>query len=356
MIKKIIAQIIPKRVINKIKRIIFKKELKREIEKIHNKHGKCIIFISVPTHGNLGDQAIVYSQYKMFESLGFKNNIVEIRNNDYLRFPDVIEKLVNSKDIIVIDGGGNMGTLWIEEEYRIRDIIKRFKNNKIIIFPETVYYSNDDFGKEEFKKAKEIYSEHKNLHIFLRDRKSYDLLKYEYINAHIEYTPDIVLYLKGLPNEINREDALICIRNDKEKVLGEDVTREIEKIFKNKKIKTKYTSTISDNSVSKEIREKELYKKWSEFSKSKIVITDRLHGMIFAAITATPCVALNNSNGKVKGVYEWIKDLPYITFCDDFNKLNEAIEKVIYLNSNEYKNYYLINEFEPIIKVIENNK
>ena len=39
------------------------------------------------------------------------------------------------------------------------------------------------------------------------------------------------------------------------------------------------------------------------------MITDRLHGMIFAYITNTPCIAIDNSNGKVKNFYKtWFED------------------------------------------------
>ena len=34
----------------------------------------------------------------------------------------------------------------------------------------------------------------------------------------------------------------------------------------------------------------------------------RLHGMIMSVITDTPCIAMNNTSGKVKGVYDTIKN------------------------------------------------
>lgn len=41
--------------------------------------------------------------------------------------------------------------------------------------------------------------------------------------------------------------------------------------------------------------------KYIKFRECELVITDRIHGMIFAAITGTPCIAL--SNYKIKGTY-----------------------------------------------------
>ena len=54
--------------------------------------------------------------------------------------------------------------------------------------------------------------------------------------------------------------------------------------------------------------------KLQEFSTARLVITDRLHGMVFAAITGTACIAFRNYNYKIEGTYEWIEYLQYIQF------------------------------------------
>lgn len=342
---------------NKIKKEIFRYKIKKEIQKIRDQHQFCIVFISVPTHGNLGDQAIIYAQYKMFEQIGLIKNIIEIRSCDYIRFADVLEDLLTYQDIIIIDGGGNMGTLWIEEEYKIRDIIQRFKNNKIVIFPETVYYSKDEFGKNELELSKPIYENHKDLHICVRDRSSLELLTSQYKNLDVKYTPDIVLFLDKSPNKIlNRQNALCCLRKDKEKVTSDETLKFIEEKLFEYGLKINYTSTVIEENVKRIDREKVLLRKWEEFQKSKIVITDRLHGMIFAAITGTPCIALNNCNGKVKGVYEWIKYLPYIIFCEDLNELSNSIDYLLKLEVCKYNNNLLMKDFDSIIKLFNSSK
>ena len=50
------------------------------------------------------------------------------------------------------------------------------------------------------------------------------------------------------------------------------------------------------------------------------MITDRLHGMIFAAITGTPCVVLQNNNHKIKATYEsWLRPLKHIRLQENFD-------------------------------------
>lgn len=83
------------------------------------------------------------------------------------------------------------------------------------------------------------------------------------------------------------------------------------------------------------------------FASSRVVITDRLHGMIFAAITGTPCVVLSNSNHKIQGVYEWIKDLPYIEFISDVHETQGALNRVISADAT-YPLERIRKEFAPL--------
>ena len=49
--------------------------------------------------------------------------------------------------------------------------------------------------------------------------------------------------------------------------------------------------------------------------------------MIFAAITGTPCIAFNNSTGKVAGVYSWIQNYCHIQFVSEKEISEEIIVK-----------------------------
>ena len=77
--------------------------------------------------------------------------------------------------------------------------------------------------------------------------------------------------------------------------------------------------------------------------------------MIFSAITGTPCISLNNINGKVSAVYEWIKELPYIYFIDEANKLGEILQFLDVNDKYEYKWDEIIEKFEPLYQFIRNS-
>ncbi|MNE93367.1 putative pyruvyl transferase EpsI [compost metagenome] len=85
------------------------------------------------------------------------------------------------------------------------------------------------------------------------------------------------------------------------------------------------------------------------------MITDRLHGMIFAAITSTPCIALGNYNYKVVGSYEWIKHLGYIKFTNDINQIPELIEELSRIPAPRYNNDFSAEHYNQIVEALSAN-
>ena len=89
--------------------------------------------------------------------------------------------------------------------------------------------------------------------------------------------------------------------------------------------------------VPAEVREFEVERKFDEFRRARLVITDRLHGMIFAAITGTPCIALNNSSGKVEGVWSlWLRHLDYVKFVREAAEIPALLDAMLALGGRRY--------------------
>ena len=233
-----------------------------------------------------------------------------------------------------------------------RRIIELFPNNKIIMFPQTVYFSDTEEGKKQLEISKNIYNNHPNLVLIAREKPSYEFLKEHFTNAKIYLTPDIVLTLDE-QKEIKREGALLVFRTDKEKVISDECIKEIEN-----KISEVYDSFIySDMSLGSGIvniagkyRDTILENKFKQFQSAEVAITDRLHGMIFAAITGTPCVVFGNFNHKIEKSYDWIKDLGYIFFCNKFEDFDEAFEKARKVEKKTYDNKFAKDMILKVLK------
>lgn len=279
-----------------------------------------VFLVNTPIHSNLGDHAIAKSEIDFLNKLNVKYIELTGPDLDVLDFYNSIG-IMNNRTIL-IHGGGNLGTLWPVEEMRIRKIIINNKKSKIILFPNTIYYADSE--QEDLKKSIEIYNSHPNLIICAREKTSYEFMKKIYRNVVL--IPDMVFFLKEKDIEFNRNGCLVCLRNDKEKTMKSNTERELidrlRKIFFDN---INITDTVVGYQILVKSRNYELEKKLNEFRKAEIVITDRLHGMIFSAITGTPCIVFNSLSHKLKGCYEWIKSLEYIKFCDDVSEIPELI-------------------------------
>lgn len=313
---------------------------------------KKIIIMGIPHHGNIGDNAIAIAEEQLIKKY-FPNYELYLMQEKYLDIcANRVKKIIKDDDIILLHGGGNIGDTYVRPEKGRREVIKLFPNNKIIIFPQTAYFSDTEEGKKELEISKEIYNEHKNLIIMAREEKSYKFMKENFYNAKIYLTPDIVMTLKEKSN-FNREGALLLFRTDKEKTISDLDIEIIKKITKNKF--EKYT--LSDMNLGSGIvniagkkREKILKEKFEQLQKSEIVVTDRLHGMIFAAITETPCVVFGNFNHKIEECYKWIENLKYIQFCKNIEELENAIENVTKFKDREYDNNFAEETIAEVLK------
>ena len=116
------------------------------------------------------------------------------------------------------------------------------------------------------------------------------------------------------------------------------------------------SDTVVDYSPMDVTRDKELKKKFKQISRAKVVVTDRLHGMIFCAFTNTPCIVLSNYNHKIKNSYEtWLNHLDYIKFYDtiDVDKIIKDIEG-LYSKKDFVKWSSLFDAYNPLFDELLN--
>ena len=309
-----------------------------------------IIIVATPTHGNLGDQAIVYAEKMAVKTICPQCSIIEIENGAFLKCKSIIKKLIKSTDIIIIDGGGNLGTLWPWEDDKITDIIATFRQNKIIVFPQTMFYDQSESAISRIEKNREIYAQARDLTFLLRDRASFEFFVRTFPEIKYKLCPDIVLYLNQ-KQVFDRKEILLCLRSDREKYVTEQDVSRLKESLKDQGISVVETDTVIEKSVRAYNRKRELQKKWNEFSSSKLIITDRLHAMIFAFITGTPCIAINNSSKKVEGTFQFINGCNYIIMAGSLQEVLEIIPAMADVGENNVNTFvYPTNILEEVLK------
>lgn len=300
---------------------------------------------------NLGDMAITYAQVDFLKKSYPDSNIVAIPSNQTYNAVKTIKRYINPDDIVTVIGGGNMGDMYQSLEDARLYVVKSFPNNRIISFPQTIDFSDNACGLKSLKTSRKIYSKHKDLTLFTRENNSFERAKKYFSDVQINASPDIVLSLNKVEPICKRTDVVCCLRSDKEQNLSDSDKQNIVSSVKAAFPDVIFTDTVDVAlcDCTPERYADTLEGFWSKLRKSKVVITDRLHCMIFCAITGTPCVVFDNSNRKISGVYnQWMYDISYIKLFSNEEK-DVAIEEAKKLYNTDFN----ITTFDLSDKFIE---
>lgn len=345
-----ISHIIPLSIRLYINRCIRKYKTKNRIEYIRKERESTPIFylLNIPSHGNMGDQLIAYAEENFFND-NFSENRVEYFSTGELECGvELLKPIIASEDIIFITGGGFLGDVYPEEERRFHDVMRLFPNNRIILLPQTFsYYKNS----KSIKKAIALQMKCERLVITVRETSSYNCLQSHFNNAEIKLLPDMATYLNLSNLEYQRSGVIICSRNDKEKEKQSSfVFDSVSEWTKRNNIPIRFVDTQKPYSVRAESREDEIDKLVEEFASSRLVVTDRLHGMLYSIITGTPVLAIDNTTHKVSGAfYDWFKDFSYVRLYSEATSIYKELDTLFQMGGQKYDNQSFINNLKSII-------
>ena len=316
-------------------------------EKYKSKRGeKRIFFMMVPTYGNLGDQAIAEAMYQLFEKEFSEYKVITIYDEEVYNKIHVVKKNITPNDIVVLPGGGNMGDLYKDAERQRQCIVNHLRKNKIIVLTQTANYSNSKFGRYLLKQTQKIFDKCKDLTLCARENQTFKFMKLKFINAKVVFIPDIVFSLAEKREKQHREFTMTCLRSDEESVQTSisSVLNSVADFDSKLFIYDTYVARRIDGSN----RKVEVNSIINQFCRAKLVITDRMHGMVLAAITETPCIVTKSLDYKIIGTYQWIKDLNYIKLVKklDYETIKQAIKELECLSDKDeikVKEKYLVD-------------
>ena len=292
-----------------------KRSLRRQLKEKMEETDRTVLLVMTPDHRNIGDHAIAWSIREFLKKQDISvveictKDIVWLRNTGFL-------SILNGYPIL-INGGGNIGTLWPNAEKTMEDIVRCNPRSPIFIMPNSAYFEDSDQGAEALQQAKKIFGSHKNLTIYAREKLSQDLLAQHF--PRVKLVPDMVLSLTWDQPVQPRKGCILCLRSDRERTRSQEtdekLRRQAETIFGD--AVTQLDMLSERRYIPPSQHEDCTRAQMDRFSKAELVITDRLHAMIFCAVTETPCLVVNSRSPKVRGCYQWISHLGYIHFMED---------------------------------------
>jgi pyruvyl transferase EpsI len=313
---------------------------------------KRIFLVGCEDFWNLGDHHIAISEIEYLEEIFPEYAIVEITASQYFAVNRLLPFVIRRKNLICLHGGGNMGNFYMLAEYIRRDIMKKFINNEKVIFPQTIHYDDSNEANVELIKDQGLIKKTRNLTLCIREQYSYELAK-QYFDCDIVLKPDMVLFSNYSDKLVfDREGVILLLRNDLEGVISEKDKQLIKNIVEkySQEVRINDTQLIIDININdrREVMDDFI----SKVAGAELVITDRLHGMVFCAITKTPCIVLPNYNHKVEGVYDWISKLEYIIMIKYMTELEDAINRLRKIQRLIYENSKLQDEFDSLTKML----
>ena len=278
-------------------------------------------------YGNLGDVAITQAQHLFLQSRYPDAEIMEVPISKTLKYLKGIARSAKPEDIVTIVGGGNMGDLYDDIEFLRQLVVREFPHHVVFSFPQSVFFSETKSGINRLSKAQQVYNSHRKLTLMARDPVSYARMMIYFPSVSVGHYPDIVFSLDKRKHIERNRTVLFCLRKDKEQAVADiahlpKLLDYIQRYYED----IRYADTQIDDLLVKENGgEKYLNQIWNSFSQSGLVVTDRLHGMIFAFITKTPALVFDNKTRKISSTYTWIKDCGFIHLVDektDFESLS----------------------------------
>jgi pyruvyl transferase EpsO len=295
------------------------------------------IFLDTPYYPNIGDTLIWQGTLDFLRILPYRS----LYSSSIINYQ---KPNIDKEIIILLQGGGNFGDLWrAHQNFRIQ-ILESFPDNKIIMMPQSIGYTNETNLIEDAK----VFNKHKKLTLCFRDKASLNIANKYFTSATNLLIPDMAFSIdmncwekyikpivKGKVLFLDRKDCEKNIHADysivpeiaevhdwptmEKRVFGICIFHRIQRLFHliDKVFSTQLTNLFSDF-VFQRILRKYYIRKGIEFiSEYETIYTTRLHAGILAFMLGKAFTFFDNSYGKNRGVYEtWLKDVETIKFTE----------------------------------------
>ncbi len=328
----------------------------------HLSKGMEVALLDFPNHNNVGDNAIWLGEKAALKRIG----VHIVYECDIYSFSEKAVRNQLGKDgIVLLHGGGNLGSVWPEHQMFREKIIQLFPDRKIIQLPQSVHFDDDNkrnlFG--------EIAKKHKDLYILMRDNASYKNLKQ--LGLQVELCPDMALAM-GPVNQPSKPvvDVVWLSRTDHESagakshklnfetekldwLQGEPgryyskfspkltvrLRRLVQGIYRNSGLFRDHLWKI--NAASFDALAKRRFNRGTRIlCRGKVVLTDRLHGHIVSTLLGKPQVLLDNHYRKIGNYIDCFESEQEAIFYvgDDKSNIQDKISMALAILEKRNKN------------------
>lgn len=310
--------------------------------------GEPVALVDYPHHENVGDCTIWLGERRLLEDLGHPVRYVcDLRSYS----PRQLEQRL-PEGAILLHGGGNLGDLWASHQDLREAVIERFAHRRIVQLPQTITFQ-DERRIERFAR---VARSHPGLTIMVRDRRSKGLADEHFGGALL--SPDCASWLRPQRPATAIQELVWLSRTDHEAVgsapgrvapvapvdwIGKRSARPAHVAVRESTrlldAALRWRRTLPARHAEARIA---IYDRLAKtryehglrmLGSGSVVVTDRLHGHILAALLGLPQVVLDSRFGKVLDYHAtWTADLPHVrsavTVDEAFAKAGQLAKEV----------------------------
>lgn len=290
---------------------------------------KCV-FLDLPYYQNIGDVLIWEGTAQFLTDCGIRC--------DYQASKETFDwREIPADTTIILQGGGNFGDVWLPHQQFRMEVVERYKANRIVVLPQTVFYEDETVLREQAA----LFAAHPDLIICARDKASEELLKTHFSND-VVLLPDMAFCIST--ERLNRMkvpvvsgSTLFVKRRDKElsaydfdSIVPQDATIHDWPSFERKSRTVKnYYHLLSRKETFRRIHLAWLIDSYaghilkSHFLRQGVrfvsayqdIYTTRLHVAILSVLLGKEITFFDNSYGKNSAFFEtWLQDINLIHF------------------------------------------
>ncbi|WP_375514763.1 polysaccharide pyruvyl transferase family protein [uncultured Nostoc sp.] len=314
--------------------------------------------LNYPDYLNIGDHLIwLGTIFYLTDVLKTKIKYTAAGSEDFSE--EVMEKQVG-KAPIILQGGGNLGDIWINHQKFREHIISKYRDRPIVIMPQSIYFNSTS----NLKKAADIFNSHPNLTLFIRENFSYKIALNYFYKCKIIKIPDMAFCLLNMScltsnNTAQKSSILYHCRADEElkqnfspasifelpNVIVEDWVSPEWKIWRSSKsiMETSQTYPDSTPAIFDRLYDPDIHRiSWilmhkgiDQLRQHRLIITNRLHGHILCILLGIPHIFLANSYHKNESFFEtWTHQVPFCRFIKDSSQIKLTAQELLDLYSN----------------------
>lgn len=304
--------------------------------------GTGVSLIDFPRHQNAGDSLIWLGERAHLAALG-----IPVDFTADLHDFDPAELRRRSSGPVLLHGGGNFGDRWERFQLFRESVVEAFPDRLIVQMPQSMEYASAD----ALARTQRVYERHERLVLLLRDHAAVARAREAFPTAMVHFCPDAALGVGALPRlGTPGDDVLLLARRDSEALHDSaafpsswvrrdwGLTGWSSRWWRTLRwpedaaVRTPVGRDLLRPAISRGFEaQARLNVRVAQrlLSGARVVVTDRLHAMVLAALIGVPVVALDNSYGKVSRIYEdYAHRLPGVQFAASVDEATQAVERL----------------------------